>query len=102
MEFSNVANLGTGGLPGLHLSIKSIQITSEGMIVDETIVRQKVAQKDLKEHTDAMLARAVVAKTVEMEVSNVPMYLPLFDVHVNFTETAESRDKTKARIFGEA
>lgn len=36
--------------------------------MDETIVRQKVAQKDLKEHTDAMLAQAVVARTVEMEV----------------------------------
>ena len=36
--------------------------------MDETIIRQKVAQKDLKEQTDAMLAQAVVTKTVEMEV----------------------------------
>lgn len=46
------------------------------MIVDETIVRQKVAQKDLKEHTDAMLARAVVARTVEMEVPACLYCLP--------------------------
>lgn len=36
--------------------------------MDETIVRQKVAQKDFNEHADAMLAQAVVRRTVEMEV----------------------------------
>ena len=36
--------------------------------MDETIVQKKVAQKDLKEQTDAMMAQSVVAKTVEMEV----------------------------------
>lgn len=46
------------------------------MLVDETIVRQKVAQKDLEEHTDAMLAQAVVARTVEMEVSTCLYCLP--------------------------
>lgn len=38
------------------------------MIVDETIVRKKVAQADLKEDADKLLARAIVRKTVETEV----------------------------------
>ncbi len=46
------------------------QITKDGFIVNETIVRQKVAEKDFKEHTDAMLAQAVVTRTVEMEVNS--------------------------------
>lgn len=45
-----------------------IQITKNGMIVDETIVRKKVAQADLKEEADRMLADAVVKKAVEAEV----------------------------------
>lgn len=45
------------------------------MIVEETIVRQKVAQKDYKEYSDAMLAQAVVARAVEMEVC-VTVFMP--------------------------
>ena len=39
--------------------------------MQETIVRQKVAQKDLKDHNDHLLAEAIVKKTVEMEVSQL-------------------------------
>ena len=77
------------------------QITAEGMIVDETIVRQKVAQKDNKEYNDAMLARAVVARTVEMEVPSMQLYfLPELTVCVcvvcAIAEETKSRNKTKA------
>lgn len=63
-----------------------LQITDQGMIVDETVVRQKVAQKDLREHTDAMLAQAVVRRTVEMEVC-LPFPTPsLPNLYVSITE----------------
>lgn len=57
------------------------QITADGMIVDETTIRQKVAQKDNKEYNDAMLARAVVARSVEMEVTKQAIS-PRFYLHV--------------------
>lgn len=41
------------------------------MIVDETIVRKKVAQADLKEEADKLLADAIVKKAVETEVDGI-------------------------------
>lgn len=39
------------------------------MVVGEDIIRRRVAEEDLKEEADKLLAKAIVAKTVEMEVA---------------------------------
>ena len=39
------------------------------MIVDEVIVRKKVAEADLREEADRLLANAVVKRAVETEVN---------------------------------
>lgn len=44
------------------------------MIVDETIVRKKVAQADLKEEAEKVLGKAIVRKAVEKEVFSVIQY----------------------------
>ena len=48
-----------------------LQITADGLIVDESLVRKKVAEEDLKEYSDKLLAKAIVARSVEIEVDIV-------------------------------
>lgn len=52
------------------------QITDKGMIVDETIVRKKMAEKDKKESEGAKVARDFIARSVEMEVPSSLEFLP--------------------------
>lgn len=79
------------------------QITDKGMIVDETIVRKKMAEKDKKESEGAKVARDFIARSVEMEVPSSLEFLPwslCFSCII--TEEAQSWIETKARIFGKA
>ena len=62
--------------PLFQYSCSFSQINADGMIVDETTVRQRAAQKRNKESKDARLAQAVIATTVEMEVPRSMQLLP--------------------------
>ncbi len=64
----------------------------------ESLVRKKVAEEDLKEYSDKLLAKAIVTRSVEIEVLLLPIATNITSLSINFHPQRRYRAEVKRKL----